>query len=134
MSERREHSYIPKLKQQFAEGRCSRREFLRTATLLGVSATAAYAFVGKVTGETFVTPARADMPMGGKLKIGMDVQELSTPHAYAWGQSDIARGVVQYVTRTDQDNVTRPLLAESWDVSDDLRTWTFSLRPGREVA
>ena len=50
MEERREHSYIPTLKQQFAEGKVDRREFLRTATLLGVAASAAYAFVGKVTG------------------------------------------------------------------------------------
>ena len=50
MSDTREHSYIPKLKQQFAEGKCDRREFLRTATLLGMSAGAAYAFAGKVTG------------------------------------------------------------------------------------
>ena len=81
MSEPRQHSYIPKLKQQFAEGRCSRREFLRTSTLLGLSASAAYAFVGKVTGESFVAPARAEMPKGGKMKIGMDVQELSAPQA-----------------------------------------------------
>ena len=41
MKELREHPYLPKLRQQFSEGRCSRREFLRTATLLGVSATTA---------------------------------------------------------------------------------------------
>jgi peptide/nickel transport system substrate-binding protein len=73
MSEDREHSYIPKLKQQFAEGRCSRREFLRTSTLLGVSAAAAYTFVGKVTGEPYVKPARAEMPKGGNLRIAMPV-------------------------------------------------------------
>ena len=61
MDERREHSYIPTLKEQFAEGKVDRREFLRTATLLGVSAGAAYAFVGKVTGESFIRPARAAM-------------------------------------------------------------------------
>ena len=54
----REHPYINRLKQQFVDGRCSRREFLRTSTLLGVSAAAAYGFVGKVTGETFTTPAK----------------------------------------------------------------------------
>ena len=65
MRDIKEHSYIPTLKQQFAEGKVDRREFLRTATLLGVSAGAAYAFVGKVTGEDFVSPAKAAMPKGG---------------------------------------------------------------------
>jgi peptide/nickel transport system substrate-binding protein len=128
MSEDREHSYIPKLKQQFAEGRCSRREFLRTSTLLGVSAAAAYTFVGKVTGDPYVKPARAEMPRGGNLRIAMPVQQLTTPHAYSWGESDISRNVVEYATRTGQDNVTRPSLVAGWQASDDLRSWTFKLR------
>ncbi len=48
MSGDREHPYVPKLKTLFADGKCDRREFLRTATLLGVSASAAYAFAGKI--------------------------------------------------------------------------------------
>ena len=42
MSEDRQHPHIPKLKQDFAEGRLNRREFLRYSTLLGLSAGAAY--------------------------------------------------------------------------------------------
>ncbi len=59
MTERKDHSYIPTLKKNFAEGKVNRREFLRTSTLLGLSAGAAYAFVGKVTGESFVPRAKA---------------------------------------------------------------------------
>src|SRR5687767_12688511 len=51
MSADREHPYVPKLKELYAERKCSRREFLRTATLLGVSATAAYGFAGRIDGE-----------------------------------------------------------------------------------
>jgi len=128
MTDTREHPYIPKLKRQFAEGKCDRREFLRTATLLGLSASAAYAFVGKVTGESFTTPAKAAMPKGGTIRIGFDVQELTNPHAYSWGESDIARQVIEYLTRTGQDNITRPSLCESWQASRDLKTWTLKLR------
>ena len=42
----REHPYYEKLKEQLAEGRLDRREFVRYSALLGVSATAAYAFAG----------------------------------------------------------------------------------------
>ena len=40
------HSYLPKLAQDFTEKKFGRREFLRTATLLGLSASAAYAIAG----------------------------------------------------------------------------------------
>ena len=35
------------------------------ATLLGLSAPAAYAFAGRVSGRSFVSPARAAVPQGG---------------------------------------------------------------------
>jgi len=130
MSDQTEHPYIPRLKQQLAEGRCSRREFLRTATLLGVSAGAAYSFAGKITGQHFAAPAAAAMPEGGTVRIGMRVLDLTHPHAYSWFESNVTRQVCQYVTRTGHDNITRPLLASGWDVSDDLMTWTFHLRKG----
>jgi peptide/nickel transport system substrate-binding protein len=34
------------MQKALAQGKCSRREFLRTVTLLGVSATAAYGMAG----------------------------------------------------------------------------------------
>lgn len=129
MSQKQPHSYLPKLKQQLVEGRCSRREFLRTATLLGVSAASAYTFADKVAGMPFVRPARAAMPTGGTLRIAMAVQELTSPHTYQWSQYNITRQVCQFLTRTGHDNVTRPMLTSGWDASDDLRTWTFTLRP-----
>ena len=44
--DRRVHPYIPKLVEQFEARRVDRREFLRTATLLGMSASVAYGIVG----------------------------------------------------------------------------------------
>ncbi len=125
----RENQNINKVKGQFAEGKLDRREFLRYSTLLGLSATAAYAFVGKVTGESFVSPAQASMPMGGTVRIGMAVPDLSDPHTFSWiFDSNITRNVVEYMTLTGFDNVTRPALVESWDASDDLRTWDLHVR------
>ena len=128
MSDYREHPHIPKLKAELCEGKIGRREFLRYSTLLGVSAGAAYAFAGKVTGQGFVPRAQAAKPQGGTLKLGMRVQELENPHAYSWGQSDITRQVCEHLTRTGQDNITRPNLVERWEASDDLTTWTLHLR------
>lgn len=130
MTDSREHPYIPKLKEQLCDGKIARREFLRYSTLLGLSAGAAYGFVGKVTGESFAPMARAeDMPKGGTVRIGMAVHEVKHPHAYNWVYpANIAGQVVGRLALTGQDNITRPALAESWEASDDLKTWTFTLR------
>jgi len=132
MSEKREHYYIPKLKEQLVEGKLDRREFLRYATLLGLSAPAAYAFAGKVTGEDFVPVARAQgLPQGGNLKIAQRVVEVVDPHSFSWVyDSNVVRQVAEYLTKTGHDNITRPYLVESWEASDDLKTWTLNMRKG----
>jgi peptide/nickel transport system substrate-binding protein len=119
------HPFLPALKRQLAAGRVDRREFLRTATLLGLSSAAAYGLVG---GSYVAGPARARMPKGGTLRIGMAVQDVSNPHAFEWWEHNIARQVCEYLTKTGYDNLTRPYLLENWQASDDLRTWTLRVR------
>jgi peptide/nickel transport system substrate-binding protein len=125
-----EHVLIPTLKRQLVDRLIDRREFLRYAALLGLSATAAHAFVRKVTGEPFVAPAAAQtLPKGGVLRIGMRCQDLKSPHTYSWVESsNSARQVVDYLTVTGVDNVTRPGLIEKWEASPDLKTWTLKVR------
>ena len=66
----KEHIWIPKLKQQLADKKIDRREFIRYATLLGMSASAAYMWAGKITGEPIAQLARAqDLPKGGTIRI-----------------------------------------------------------------
>jgi peptide/nickel transport system substrate-binding protein len=38
--------------------------------------------------------------------------------------------MVEYLVITGHDNITRPYLVESWEASDDLKTWTLKLRKG----
>ena len=121
----RQHPGIAKLEDQLAEGKLDRREFLRYATLLGLSVTAAYAAVGKITGEAIVPSAKAqELPKGGTLKCGMRVHAVKFPHAHDWQPpSNITLPVCETLTRSDQDNLTFPLLLDRWEVSDDLKTW-----------
>jgi peptide/nickel transport system substrate-binding protein len=130
MRDDRDHVLIPTLKRQLVERRIDRRDFIRQATLLGLSAPAAYAFVRKVTGEAFVSPAVAQgLPRGGTLRIGMRCQDLKSPHTYSWIESaNSTRQVCDYLTVTGVDNVTRPGLCEKWEASPDLKTWTLRLR------
>ncbi|MDH3472671.1 MAG: ABC transporter substrate-binding protein, partial [Rhodospirillales bacterium] len=130
MSERKEHYYMPELREQLRTGDIDRREFLRTATLLGVAAPVAYAMASKITGQPLVKKAQAQ-GKGGVLRCATRVQEMTDPSTFDWiPKSNVARQVVEYLTITGPDNITRPYLAESWEASDDLKTWTFKLRKG----
>jgi peptide/nickel transport system substrate-binding protein len=131
MADSREHPSIPTLKRQLAEGQIDRREFLRYATLLGLSAPAAYAAVRAITGERLVGEARAQgtPPKGGTLRLGMRCQDVKDPHTFSWVQrSNTVRQVCDYLTTTGTDNITRPSLCEKWEASPDLKTWTLRLR------
>lgn len=130
MTQKTSHPYISTLKAKFAEGEVDRREFLRTATLLGLSATAAYGFVGRIAGESIVAPARAAAATGGTLRIGSRIKAVDNPATYSWGQydSNICRQVCEYLTLTGRDNITRPYLLEKWEPSEDLKTWSLYLR------
>ena len=126
-----DHALVPTLKRQLVEGQIDRREFVRYATLLGVAAPAAYAFVARVTREGLVAPAEAQatLPKGGTLRIAMRCQDLKSPHTYSWIESaNSARQVLDYLTVTGVDNVTRPSLIEKWEPSPDLKTWTLRVR------
>jgi peptide/nickel transport system substrate-binding protein len=131
-SGKRIHPYVPELVNQLRKGEIDRREFLRTTTLLGVSATAAYAMAGKITGESLVAPAQAQTPKkGGTLRASQRVQRMDDPATYDWvPMSNQTRAILEYIVVTGNDNVTRPYLAESWEASDDLKTWTFNLNKG----
>jgi peptide/nickel transport system substrate-binding protein len=117
-------------------GRMDRREFVRIAALLGVAAPMAY----KMAGIQPAFAAMGDLPFaaddpnakkGGILKVAMQVQKMEDPATFDWTQmSNQTRQTLEYLTMTGPDNVTRPMLAEKWQASDDLKTWTFTLRQG----
>jgi len=119
--EDRSHPYVRTLIEQVNEGTISRRDFLRKATLLGVSAATAYSLVG------MLDPSRAakaqSVPKGGNLRIGMRCMEIKDPHLADFAEkSNVIRQVCEYLTFTDRHNIMNPYLLEKWEVSDDLKT------------
>ena len=124
------HTALPALAEQVHNGKIDRREFLRTATLLGLSAATAYSIAGLAPFEGLVRSARA-ASMGGSVRLSMRVQPIESPHTYSWIQdSMMSRNVIEYLTRTRADNVTEPWLCEKWEATEDLKTWTLHLRKG----
>ena len=120
------HGALPELVDQLKAGKLDRRDFLRTSTLLGLSASAAYALAGL---SEPVPEARA--ATGGTIRFSMRVIKIENPPIYNYiYDSNICRQVCDYLTRTGADNVTRPSLLDKWQASDDLTTWTLTLKKG----
>ena len=125
------HPYIAEMADDLRAGKVNRRDFLRTSTLLGLSATAAYTLAGKITGQPFMPTATAATGKGGTLRCAMRIQEMTDPATFDWvPKSNVTRQFVEFMVKTGPDNITRPYLAEGWEASEDLKTWTFKLRKG----
>lgn len=119
------------VKRQYAEGKYSRREFLRYSTALGLSATAAYAFVEQVTGrrQAYAGTMNPDLPRGGTIKISLLVTKVDKPTwAGTWPGHIMIMQTLDLLTKVSPDNVVGPNLLESWEASDDLLTWTLRTR------
>ena len=71
MSQRKsqKHSSDSKIKRDVPEGKSSRRDFLRSSTLLGVSAATAFALVGSVKDGKFVADAEAADAADGEFEV-----------------------------------------------------------------
>jgi peptide/nickel transport system substrate-binding protein len=134
--EGRLHSKAEEALDLMERGRLSRRGFIRVAALVGVSAGAAYAMAGLPSPAyaQSMTPFPDDDPnakAGGILKIAMQVQKMEDAATFSWVEmSNQTRHTLEHLAMTSPDNVTRPMLAESWEASDDLKTWTFNIRKG----
>jgi peptide/nickel transport system substrate-binding protein len=110
--------------------RTTRREFMRDAAALGVSATVAAAMWSKA--------AEAAPKRGGHLRAGVSGASTSNsldPTTY----DDTFPLTVGFSTRDNltevaSDNSVQGGLAESWEPSDDAATWVFSLRKDVEFS
>jgi peptide/nickel transport system substrate-binding protein len=113
--------------QEYKAGQMSRREFLVRSTALGLSAAAAYSMIG-------LKPAmaqRATPPMGGSLRIQMNVVPLKDPRTYDWSEfGNLSRGMLEYMIESNSDGSFSGALVERWDVNEDATQYTFHVRPG----
>ena len=111
-------------------GRLSRRDFMTRAGALGVSVLAAQ--------QLLADTAAAQTPnIGGLLRVGspggattdsLDPATITDATAQL-----VSRGLLRNtLLGSDANSRLVPELAESWDVSSDVATWTFNLRRGAE--
>jgi len=99
------HPEVQTLISTLEKGKMSRREFIRYAALLGVSATAA----GQMAGFfAYPTEAKAaSIQRGGVMRIASPVQKVAHPSNLSWiTPTNQLRCVAEYLTYTDPQNVT----------------------------
>jgi len=120
---------IRELKRDLDNGKMSRREFVRYATLLGVSAAVAAQAAGLLTFPSTARAAR--VKRGGSMRIAAPVHKVTHPAQFSWiSPTNQLRQVAEYLTFTDSSNVTHPYLLKNWSASGDLKTWTLNVRKG----
>lgn len=125
-SKEKMHAYIPELVEKLRKGEVTRRDFIHTATVLGLSAGAAYSMAGMPSSGK---KAQAAAKKGGNLRVSMNVQATDDPAIFDWSEKgNVARHMTEPLVRVGDDGIAKPYLAESWRASDDLKTWTFNLR------
>jgi len=122
------HPYVAELTDQFKKGKVNRRDFIKTATLLGMS----FGVASQIAGLSFAKKAFAStVQRGGVIKVASGIQRIAHPSAIGWYiASNQLRNVAEYLTYIDEKNITHPYLLEKWSVSDDLKTWTLDCRKG----
>ncbi|MEI4488528.1 ABC transporter substrate-binding protein [Frigidibacter sp. MR17.14] len=121
------------LKTQLDQGRMDRRQFLRMATMVGVSLAAARGMVGMAEAQEGTLPfpaVEAGAKAGGTLRIGQRVASMDDPALYSWNEmSNQSRPIIEHLALLGPDNIVRPMLLESWEPSADLKTWILHIRP-----
>ncbi len=156
MSDKKLHKAIPYLQDQLQKGKVSRREFVRYATLLGMSmgaatvaaqcgapaapateapppaatATPAPATEAPKPTDTPV-PAPAGPKRGGTITIATRVPRVDHPARFSWIEGvNQFRQVCEYLTFTGYDNITVPWLLEKWEANDEVDEWTLFVKKG----
>ena len=129
MSEKIKNERIHWLRENFVDGKITRREFMAKMAVLGVAA-ALPLTLNEKTAEA-ATPKK-----GGILKLAMghgSTTESYDPATLASGfQTVMTRAMNNTLTEIDPENKLVPSLAESWESTPDAAKWIFQIRKGVE--
>ena len=116
------HPLIPSAQELLRKQATTRRDFLRFATLLGLSFASAQ-LLATCSGQT-ATQLQAPTAATRIERVDHPARFSLVSQSHPW------RHVFDYLTYTDPNGITHPYLLEKWAVSDDLLTWTLKFKNG----
>jgi peptide/nickel transport system substrate-binding protein len=132
--DRKDNPLVDHVKDQYVSGEMSRSDFLRFATLLGVSLSGATAFANAVrpaAAKAAVRTVAATPKRGGTLRALEGLQQISDPRTVSSVFSaNVLRQTLEYLTLTDAHNITHPYLLQKWTPNKTAKVWTLPLRKG----
>src|SRR5579862_8522121 len=121
---------------EFAAGRLSRRDFIRRATVVGITAPALGSILAACSsssssGTSSSTSGAAGAP-GATIKAGIVTPTASiNPVTVAdQGGLDMLAQTGEYLILSQQDLSLKPVLATSWTPNATADVWTFKIRQG----
>jgi peptide/nickel transport system substrate-binding protein len=123
---------------EFAAGRLSRRDFVRRASIVGISAPvlgsilAACGSSSSSSGSAPSSSASATGAAGAVIKAGITTPTAAiNPVTVAdQGGLDMLAQTGEYLCLSDQTLTLKPVLATSWSANSAADVWTFKIRQG----
>ncbi|SMC16159.1 peptide/nickel transport system substrate-binding protein [Desulfacinum hydrothermale DSM 13146] len=120
---------LRKLERLLAQGKVSRRDFIKQVSALGLTTA--------VSPLLFQGVARAETPKkGGRLRVGISggstTDSLDPATITDMMMQVFNTSLRNNLVEIDADNRAIPELAESWEASPDAKKWVFKLRKGVE--
>ncbi len=123
-----QHPWYHELCDYEKNGKIDRRDFLKYAAVLGVTASVPFQAAGMIFPKS---AGAANIKRGGVLKVASSVMKIAHPSNIGWGQpANMMMQMLEHLVVVNNKNVPEPYLLKNWKVSDDLKTWTLNLRQG----
>ncbi len=125
---------------EFAAGRLTRRDFIRRATVVGISAPVLGSILAACgssgsSGSSATTGASSSAPAGAAgavIKAGIETPAgaINPVTVDDQGGLDMLAQTGEYLCLSDQTLSLKPVLATSWSSNSTADVWTFKIRQG----
>jgi peptide/nickel transport system substrate-binding protein len=118
---------------ELVSGELDRAEFIRRATMFGLSLSAIGTVLAALGEPALAFPGAEAVNVGGRLRVGIipPPRGSTDPHTYLdQGSLEVAGIAGEFLTRATPTLQLLPELARSWTPNRNASVWTFRLRPG----
>ncbi len=119
------------LLEELRAGRLTRREFIRSATVVGLSLSSIATLLGLGRSQEVFAQA-PPIKRGGILRVALvpPTAAVDPVTMFDAGAIAVVQQVAEYLVWAENDLRIRPVLATRWEPDEKGKTWIFTLRDG----